>query len=92
MAGICVAATVGLGCAILIIEGNLGEGKQWTSIWPYPICKPSGVPWLGDMPRSWEVRRIKTLFQESEDRRGQRPMGLLSLTRAKLDFVQTIDK
>jgi len=26
---------------------------------PYPAYKPSGVPWLGDVPRHWEVRRLK---------------------------------
>ena len=48
---------------------------------PYPTYKPSGVPWLGDVPQSWDVRRIKTLFRESEERRGSVPMELLSLTR-----------
>ncbi len=50
---------------------------------PYPAYKPSGVPWLGDVPLSWEVRRIKALFRESEERRGQKPIELFSLTRTK---------
>lgn len=25
----------------------------------YPAYKPSGVPWLGDAPEHWEVRRVK---------------------------------
>src|SRR5680860_1331966 len=25
----------------------------------YPAHKPSGVPWLGDVPEHWEVRRLK---------------------------------
>jgi type I restriction enzyme S subunit len=25
--------------------------------------KPSGIPWLGDIPQHWEVRRLKTLCQ-----------------------------
>ena len=25
---------------------------------PYPTYKPSGVPWLGDVPEHWEVRRL----------------------------------
>ena len=29
------------------------------TVHPYPTCKPSGVPWLGDMPEHWEVRRLK---------------------------------
>ena len=27
----------------------------------YPTCKPSGVPWLGDMPAHWDVRRLRTV-------------------------------
>ncbi len=26
---------------------------------PYPCYRPSGVPWLGDVPAHWEVRRLK---------------------------------
>ena len=26
---------------------------------PYPFYKPSGVPWLGDVPTHWEVRPLK---------------------------------
>lgn len=26
---------------------------------PYPRYKPSGVPWLGDVPAHWEVKRIR---------------------------------
>ena len=28
---------------------------------PYPVCKLSGVEWLGNMPEHWEVRRLKTI-------------------------------
>ena len=28
---------------------------------PYPAYKPSGVPWLGDVPQHWEVRRFSTI-------------------------------
>ena len=28
---------------------------------PYPTYKPSGVEWLGDVPKHWEVRRLKAL-------------------------------
>ncbi len=28
---------------------------------PYPVYKPSGVEWLGEVPAHWEVRRLKTL-------------------------------
>ena len=26
---------------------------------PYPAYKPSGVPWLGEVPEHWEVARLK---------------------------------
>src|SRR5262249_42241528 len=45
--------------------------------------KDSGVPWLGEMPAHWEVRRIKTLFREKDERNGSSDSVLLSLTRAK---------
>ena len=50
---------------------------------PYPAYKPSGVPWLGDVPGHWEVRRIKTLFRELDERSSDGRGELLSLTRAK---------
>ena len=28
---------------------------------PYPAYKLSGVPWLGDVPEHWEVRRLRTV-------------------------------
>ena len=31
---------------------------------PYPTSKPSGVPWLGDVPAQWEVRRGRWLFRK----------------------------
>ena len=29
---------------------------------PYPRMRPSGLPWLGDLPEHWEVRRNGRLF------------------------------
>ena len=31
---------------------------------PYPTYKPSSVPWLGNVPKHWAVRRLKTLCSE----------------------------
>ena len=28
---------------------------------PYPAYKPTGVPWLGDVPEHWEVEKVKKL-------------------------------
>ena len=30
---------------------------------PYPEYKESGLPWLGQVPRHWEVKRAKSIFQ-----------------------------
>jgi type I restriction enzyme S subunit len=30
--------------------------------------KPSGIPWLGDIPAHWEIRRAKYLFYEVDER------------------------
>ena len=49
---------------------------------PNARLKPSGVEWLGDVPAHWEVRRIKTLFREKEERSADGKGVLLSLTRS----------
>lgn len=30
---------------------------------PYPEYKDSGVPWLGELPKYWEVKRLKRVAQ-----------------------------
>ena len=30
---------------------------------PYPAMKNSGVPWLGQVPEHWDVKRGKWLFR-----------------------------
>ena len=32
---------------------------------PYPAYHPSCVPWLGDVPEHWEVRRLGTLLHRA---------------------------
>ena len=29
---------------------------------PYPAYKDSGVPWLGDMPEHWKIRKLRNVF------------------------------
>lgn len=29
-----------------------------TDLKPYPAYKNSGVPWLGELPEHWEVRKL----------------------------------
>jgi type I restriction enzyme, S subunit len=56
---------------------------------PYPVLKDSGVPWLREVPEHWEVKRIKTLFREKDQRCGNGRGLLLSLTRARGILPQT---
>ena len=35
---------------------------------PYPAYKPSGVPWLGNVPQHWEVRPGRSIFTEINER------------------------
>ena len=35
---------------------------------PNVPLKPSGIPWLGDIPQHWEVRRAKYVFREVDER------------------------
>ncbi len=35
---------------------------------PYPEYKDSGVPWLGQLPATWDVRRMKLLLREVDSR------------------------
>lgn len=55
--------------------GLLGEQKQaiihravTRGLDPNVSLKPSGLPWLGDIPTHWEVLRAKYLFREVDDR------------------------
>ena len=48
----------------------------------YPACKPSGVPWLGDVPEHWDVRRTKTLLRERSEK-GRPSEALLAATQTK---------
>lgn len=33
---------------------------------PYPVMKDSGVPWLGEVPAHWEMKRAKWLFRKMD--------------------------
>ena len=47
------------------------------------IYRDSGVEWLGKVPAHWEVRRIKTVFREKDDRSDEKDGELLSMTRSQ---------
>lgn len=48
---------------------------------PYPTYKPSGVPWLGDMPAHWDVRRLKDILRERETRSADEHAQLLRVSQ-----------
>jgi type I restriction enzyme S subunit len=48
---------------------------------PTVPLKPSGIPWLGDIPQHWEVRRIKYLLHEVDERSTTGSEPLLSMRR-----------
>jgi type I restriction enzyme S subunit len=35
---------------------------------PYPAYKDSGLPWLGQVPEHWEIKRAKYLLHEVDER------------------------
>jgi type I restriction enzyme S subunit len=49
---------------------------------PYPAIKRSGVPWLGEVPEHWEVRRLRNLADmrvsnvDKHTREGEEPVHL----------------
>jgi type I restriction enzyme S subunit len=53
---------------------------------PYPAYKDSGVEWLGEIPRHWEVKRLKTVASvqlsnvDKKSLAGQEPVRLCNYT------------
>lgn len=50
---------------------------------PYPGYKNSGLPWLGEIPAHWELKRIKHVLKEVNRREPCGNEVLLSLTRSR---------
>jgi len=48
---------------------------------PYPAMKDSGVPWLGEMPEHWEVRRLKYVLRERDIRSADGSEQLLRVSQ-----------
>lgn len=47
----------------------------------YPEYKDSGVAWLGEVPERWEVRRLKALLVEVDERVEDQDIELLGLSK-----------
>jgi type I restriction enzyme S subunit len=51
--------------------------------------KPSGIPWLGDIPQHWEVRRVKQVTRILRGKFTHRPRNDSSLYDGRYPFIQT---
>lgn len=49
----------------------------------YDSYKDSGIQWLGEIPSHWEIKRIKYLFNEAEERNISETYQLLSFSKTK---------
>ena len=49
---------------------------------PYPAMKDSGVPWLGEVPAHWDLRRTKTILRQRAEK-GFPNEPLLAATQRK---------
>lgn len=49
---------------------------------PYPAYKDSGVPWLGEVPEQWEVRKQRHVLERVTER-NRSDLPLLSVVREK---------
>ncbi len=74
----------------------LGEQKQaiihravTRGIDPSVPLKPSGIPWLGDIPAHWEVRRVKQTTRILRGKFTHRPRNDPSLYDGPFPFIQT---
>ena len=56
---------------------------------PSVPLKPSGIPWLGDIPQHWEVRRVKQAARILRGKFTHRPRNDPSLYDGKYPFIQT---
>ena len=56
--------------------------------------KESGIYWLGNIPKNWEVIKIKWLFNEAEERNNDGNAVLLTFSRKKglIPFSEASDK
>ena len=56
---------------------------------PSVPLKPSGIPWLGDIPEHWEVRRVKQSTRILRGKFSHRPRNDAALYDGRYPFIQT---
>ncbi len=78
--------------------GLLNEQKQaiirravTRGLHPDVPLKPSGIPWLGDIPKHWEVARIGQKSQVMRGRFSHRPRNAPQFYGGPYPFIQTGD-
>ena len=49
---------------------------------PYPACQETAIPWLGQVPAHWELRRLKTLLRQRSEK-GYPDEPMLAATQTK---------
>jgi len=49
---------------------------------PYPAMKDTGVPWLGEVPTGWEVRKLRSILRRVA-KRNRPDLPLLSVVRER---------
>ena len=47
---------------------------------PYPAYRPSGAPWIGDVPEHWDMRRFKVFYREVDERSSTGSEELMSVS------------
>jgi len=50
---------------------------------PYPEYKESGLPWLGQVPGHWEIKRAKSVFQRIDQRSSTGKEELLTVSSVR---------
>jgi len=50
---------------------------------PYAEYKESGLPWLGQVPGHWEVKRAKSIFERIDERSKTGKEELLTVSSAR---------
>src|SRR5262245_57909676 len=54
-----------------------------SNLQPYPEYKESGLPWLGRIPRSWELKRGKSIFRCIDQRSATGKEELLTVSSTR---------
>jgi type I restriction enzyme, S subunit len=60
-----IASLVTGKCEVRRVTGEDGQEISHFTPRPSHLMKPSGIPWLGDSPKHWEVRRLKSLVKDA---------------------------